>query len=464
MDAAGQDGPSGATSTARPRFEDTIKDLWRTRPVRSSEGRKIAGVAVGVARRYDLDPTLIRVVLVVTSFWGGCGVLLYLLGWLLLRQEGELSSPAEALAGRGRDESAGQLSTVVLPALLGIAMVPVVQWVLNGAFTSAVCLGGSGVALYLLHANRGHSTPRTVNWPETQRPGFETTEEPRPGTGRTNVEATTTAFGCATGPAPAPGPDAASDAAYFASNPDGLSEPPTPPAWDPLGVAPFAWDLPDPVGQRPAEPPESHPGRRTRSRVTPVTAALALLTFAASLPLVHPGSGLTPPRMLALVLAVLGAGMVIGALRGGGRGLIWLTTPVAALTFLLGLLPLHETGGWHGAGAYELRVTDPNQLQDSYRLSAGVILLDLTELEIPAGETLRSSVIMNLGGDIEVIVPPDLPIRVNCETRIGGSSCLDHDHYYEGSTSVTSIPEESDSGVLELDMYMGAGQLEVRYG
>ena len=42
----------------------------------------------------------------------------------------------------------------------------------------------------------------------------------------------------------------------------------TPPAWDPLGAAPFAWDLPEP-GPVPAPAPQR------RSRVTPVTLALA---------------------------------------------------------------------------------------------------------------------------------------------------------------------------------------------
>ena len=44
----------------------------------------------------------------------------------------------------------------------------------------------------------------------------------------------------------------------------------TPPAWDPLGAAPFAWDLPEP-GPVPA------PAPRRRSRVTPMTLAVALL-------------------------------------------------------------------------------------------------------------------------------------------------------------------------------------------
>ncbi len=54
---------------------------------------------------------------------------------------------------------------------------------------------------------------------------------------------------------------------------------PTPPAWDPLGVAPFAWDLPEPA--RTAEPPAELPSR-PRSRYTSVVLGLAVLAAAAA--------------------------------------------------------------------------------------------------------------------------------------------------------------------------------------
>nr|HPK66493.1 S-layer homology domain-containing protein [Thermoanaerobaculia bacterium] len=54
----------------------------------------------------------------------------------------------------------------------------------------------------------------------------------------------------------------------------------TPPAWDPLGAAPFAWDLPEPS-------PVPAPAPPRRSRVTPVTLAVALLAGGVAA-LVHP--------------------------------------------------------------------------------------------------------------------------------------------------------------------------------
>lgn len=46
--------------------------------------RWIAGVAGGVAHRFDLDPTLVRCVWVVLSLFAGVGLVLYGLAWALL--------------------------------------------------------------------------------------------------------------------------------------------------------------------------------------------------------------------------------------------------------------------------------------------------------------------------------------------------------------------------------------------
>lgn len=65
---------------------DEAKDLGRIR--RSRTDRKIAGVAAGVARHFDIDPLLVRVGFVLLAFFGGGGLLLYGAGWLLIPDEG----------------------------------------------------------------------------------------------------------------------------------------------------------------------------------------------------------------------------------------------------------------------------------------------------------------------------------------------------------------------------------------
>ena len=51
---------------------------------RSKRDCKIAGVCGGLAEYFNLDSTLIRIGMILLGFWGGVGVILYLLGWLLI--------------------------------------------------------------------------------------------------------------------------------------------------------------------------------------------------------------------------------------------------------------------------------------------------------------------------------------------------------------------------------------------
>jgi phage shock protein C len=69
---------------------------------RRREGRIGAGVCVGLADYFGVDVNLVRLGFgVFTVFWG-FGVVLYLLAWVLLPEEGESSSILESFVGRHR--------------------------------------------------------------------------------------------------------------------------------------------------------------------------------------------------------------------------------------------------------------------------------------------------------------------------------------------------------------------------
>jgi phage shock protein C len=55
--------------------------------VRPREGRKIAGVCLGIAEYFDLDPTLIRLIWLVLIFGAGTGLLAYIIGWIVMPEE-----------------------------------------------------------------------------------------------------------------------------------------------------------------------------------------------------------------------------------------------------------------------------------------------------------------------------------------------------------------------------------------
>ena len=59
-----------------------MKRLYRSR-----KDRMIAGVCGGVGEYLGIDPTLIRLALLLLAIWGGGGVLAYLIAWIVIPEE-----------------------------------------------------------------------------------------------------------------------------------------------------------------------------------------------------------------------------------------------------------------------------------------------------------------------------------------------------------------------------------------
>lgn len=88
--------------TTQTSFTGTVRQMWDTRPPRipSEQGgnAKIAGVCEGIGVRYQIDPTLVRVLFVVSLFTLGGGLPAYLLAWLAMPRYGMSTAPAQAVA------------------------------------------------------------------------------------------------------------------------------------------------------------------------------------------------------------------------------------------------------------------------------------------------------------------------------------------------------------------------------
>jgi phage shock protein PspC (stress-responsive transcriptional regulator) len=89
----------------------------------------VAGVAGGLGRYFDVDPVLVRIAIVVLTFFGGAGVLLYLAAVLLVPYEDEVGAAAATGAAPPPDRNralviigAIVLVVVVGPVLLGPAL------------------------------------------------------------------------------------------------------------------------------------------------------------------------------------------------------------------------------------------------------------------------------------------------------------------------------------------------------
>ncbi len=65
----------------------------------------IAGVAAGIAEFFDVDVTIVRIVMAVFTVFGGAGIALYIAGWLLMPNEGTDRSIANQLTGTNRQSA-----------------------------------------------------------------------------------------------------------------------------------------------------------------------------------------------------------------------------------------------------------------------------------------------------------------------------------------------------------------------
>lgn len=413
-DASSPSGPGG--------FEEILKDFWVSRPRRPLAGRKVAGVAVGIGRRYGIDPVLVRVVFATATVFGGVGFCLYVLAWLLFPGENDQVSPIEALLGRGRS-STSRGFTIALVILL----FPLTSWAFAGGWFNGGGVIGLALlvtGLYLLHRGRGH-----VNRPV--------------------VPVEQTAAGTFSMPSMA---SAAS--APMAERSSG--------GWDPLGAPPLGWDLPDPT---PPPPPVRQPAprRRRNAAVGLTTFAIALVVAGAGVALGASGaSWFSPQHIIGLALGVLGVGMVTGAFLNGGRGLVAWAIPLSVAGLVTTAVPINDYTG--GFGDINAAPRTAAQVLPVYQHTAGDVDLDLTRLE---ATTPVSTIIRNGAGTTTVLVPANADVRYTCRVEAGDVNCLDHEADGLQPRTVAGTdpgPDGVGGPQIYLNITQGAGSVEVRRG
>lgn len=430
---------SGTAGSKPPKidgFDDTVRDFWASRPRRARHGRKIAGVAAGIGRRYGIDPVIVRIAFIVATIMGGFGLLVYLLAWLGLPDERDEVSPIEALFGHGRSSMPPAMTIC-----LGIALIPVSGWAFGGMWMN----GGGFVflalivgALFLLHRTRGGQNRPAPNVSAAGAPASFHAQE-------TDVPETSSG-------------DSGSDAPATAAAPqDG---------WDPLGAAPMAWDLPDagPTQHEATETTTTSVVRRPKSRIGPAALGLALLTAAAGSVLHFLGEPwFTPAHVIGLTLGVLGIGMVIGAFAGGGRGLVLLAVPLAVAGVVLTVAPFANfpQGGF---GEVDATPRTLSELKPSYERTGGSIRLDLTEL--PHSDAIATKIRVGMGEAV-VIVPESADVTYTCSASMGEADCLGRRVNGMGNETLRDTnlgPDGRGGQQITLDVSSRMGAVEVRRG
>ncbi len=368
-----------------------------------------------------------RVLLAVTSLFG-VGVLLYVVGWLLIPDEGDTGSPLEALLGRGRSSNSPVLA-IVLGAIAVLVFSSMIGHNFRGAFL-VIALVVGGVVLLNRNSARRRAEAATGNPPPYAPQAAAYTPPP-----------------------------AAADAP--AATPFGGFAPPSaPPGFRPPFAprGPFARGpvAPPPIfAPRPPKPP------RERSQLGILTLSLVLLALGATATLdlanvvpVHVGG------YFAAMLTMVGLGLLIGAWFGRARWLIPIGLVFALGLGIAGAAERIDTSNF--ASDRTWRPASFAELNDHYKQDFGNATLDLRQVDF-TGQDADVAIRVN-AGRVQVLLPPEVDTTVSAKLNAGNVDILGT--HWDGFNStpheMTDLGADgAGGGKLRLDIRINAGNVEV---
>lgn len=253
-----------------------FKAMWATRPVRipRSMGHrsKIAGVCEGIGVRYQIDPTVVRVCFLAAMLFGGAGFPAYFLAWAYMPRYGSARSPIEQLFNVNAKTTWSNIAEKDERFMAVCLLFIVLMGGSGGSFSTGltwISLVFLLVGWWLLHSARPIA-PMNLLVPTEKNAAYITGEpvdlsaygifDPRVHLNHMvkPEEYQTSAF-----------TDYSEGPSFLGETP---RDPRTPPAWDPLGAAPFAWDLPEPG------PAPSQPAAKEKGKIWPWVVGGALFT------------------------------------------------------------------------------------------------------------------------------------------------------------------------------------------
>ena len=392
------------------------QDLDRLR--RSTSNRYVAGVAGGLGRHFNIDPTIIRVLLVVLTFFGGAGLLVYAACWLFVPEDDADHAPIRVGA---------EPRKILLLAAAGIAILLALGDVFDGSdsgwfFVSIAVV--VGIVMVFRDRRRERASARSTTTPE---PGA-----PAPAAADQTGTMTTTGAGTA----------------YATTEPTRvLDDGAQPPTWQP------------PVAQPPLVPP-----RPKRTGIVWFWPTLALIALGlGSLGLYDNSHQVADGAYPALALGITAVMLLVGSLVGRPGGLILLG--FVSSTALAGSLVV---GGSFGVDAKEVHDAPASAalVQDDYEITVGEIVLDLSKVSDPAALAGRELHLQLRTGHLHVILPRGLNVDVDADMDFAGgitvpgddSGGINHEVHrlLPGDPATTTAP-------LELDLDAKFGQITVEY-
>jgi phage shock protein PspC (stress-responsive transcriptional regulator) len=369
---------------------------------RSRTDRVGAGVAGGLGEYFGVDPVLFRVLFATAAFFGGAGILAYLLAWAAIPEVGTRHAPVDGWIRTLRRRRFPALVVVVIGVVILWALA--FSWWAPGPLLPVLVVV---VALSLIFVRRDAGSERS---------GTDTAE-------------------------------GVSDAAPTVD----LTK--AEPAEADASAAP-TW-----VGETREWLIESRNAHRTRRRrAMPVRwATLAVLVATLTvLGLVDAVTGIQLRVYFFAGVAIVGLGLLIGfALRRTPWVVSILLVPAIAGSIAYG----GSTASLHD-GSGQRNWTPTSALSGSYRLAFGEGILDLRSLQTP--ETPRTVHVTMAGGRLRIIAPKTMNLVVDAHLRFGEISVDGVDRQHGSGVYQTIEPLAGHQGAqITIDARLATGQITV---
>ena len=371
---------------------------------RSRDERILAGVSGGLGDHLGINAWWLRWAFILLAIFGGFGVLLYLLAWIVIPDEGEEEPIVTGWLERLDLSDPGAVFGI---ALVGVASVILLTRVAD--VSSTLILAGILFIVGLLLYRGDLKLPGSVSDTSAVAP---------------------------------PSVDVGSGVFIDVDGAD-VGEP-------------HAVDGTDPV---PASPPPRPPKEpRERSVLGRLTVAMGLIVIAsmALVDLATERFTVEPVHYFAAAVAVVGVGLLVGTFIGRARWLIIVGAILFPVLWLTAIIP----ASWNfSAGDIGYRPMTVSEVLPKYEQGVGVLTVDLVSLS-PDELAQVGSMDVSLGmGELNVRLPPDAGVVVRARVGVGEISGAFRTVSGVGLETTRNFGPEPV--VLELDLEVGLGTIKI---
>jgi phage shock protein PspC (stress-responsive transcriptional regulator)/predicted membrane protein len=203
-------------------------------------------------------------------------------------------------------------------------------------------------------------------------------------------------------------------------------------------------------------PPTGDPVRLVaRGAVALLIGIAAAGAFAGVFVLAATGGG----TIVAILAIVAGVALVVSAFAGGAR---WLVVPALVLVLPLAIVAAADIDVDGGIGERNYRPATSAELRPDYGVGMGELIVDLRDVDLPAGET-RLDLEVGVGHAL-VRVPENACLTSDVEVGAGYAEVLDRSSDGLDVAFAQAAQQVGDSPRLHIDAEIGLGALEVVRG